>query len=377
MRPPRTVLEQKIRERRQTLEEFVVSAEQFARENGEAGTLGIRHLQRLVSGSGPNGRTLGPVRPATARLLEHMLGTSIEELLAPATAEPGDDSTNELRQMLHTTRKLDVGVVRLLRDQLTAIRRLDRQLGAVIAHEEACMKADQVSAFLSHSPPGKVRAQLAALLSELHTLAGWQALDLGSPTKSWQHYETAKRAARESENEAFEIHTAAEQSFVLLDIGETTQAVELLAANRSRAAAKVPKVLRAWLEAAHGEALASDGQLVKSLQAFDTAGSLLGQSSYSVGAPYIALNHTHLARWRGHALAQLSFPGAIDVLSSSLRDLDPSFVRAATALRVDLAAAHRAAGDLENAAHETENAIGLARSIGSKRQQRRIGTLHH
>ncbi|MFC7343253.1 hypothetical protein [Saccharopolyspora griseoalba] len=372
------MLEQKIRERRQTLEEFVASAEQFARENGEAGTLGMRHLQRLVSGRGPNGRPLGPVRPATARLLEHMLDTSVEELLAPTTpAEPGGDSTSELLQMLHLSRKVDEGVVRLLRDQLTAIRHLDRQLGAVIAHEEVCMKAEQVSAFLSHSPPGEVRAQLATLLSELRTLAGWQALDLGCPVKSWQHYETAKRAARESENEAFEIHTTGEQSFVLLDIGETTQAVELLAAARSRAATKVPKVLRAWLEAARGEALASDGQLVKSLQAFDTADSLLSQSSYSVGGPYIALNHTHLARWRGHALAQLRVPGALDVLSSSLRDLDPSFVRATTALRVDLATAHSTAGDRENAAHEMNKANELARSIGSKRQQRRIAALQN
>jgi hypothetical protein len=81
MRTFRTVLEQKIWERRQTLEEFVEFAEMFAREHKEPGTLGVRHLQRLASGQGPKGRPLGPVKPSTARLLEHILGLSVDELL--------------------------------------------------------------------------------------------------------------------------------------------------------------------------------------------------------------------------------------------------------------------------------------------------------
>lgn len=80
----RTVLEQKIRERRQTLAEFVEYAEIFARENKEAGTLSLRHLQRLIAGHGPQGQPLGPLRPATARLLERIFGRSADELLAPS-----------------------------------------------------------------------------------------------------------------------------------------------------------------------------------------------------------------------------------------------------------------------------------------------------
>jgi hypothetical protein len=85
MREYRTVLEQKIRERRQTFEEFAEFAETFAREHRELqlGSVSLRHLQRLASGVGPKGRPLGPVRAATARLLEHLLGGTIEELLSP------------------------------------------------------------------------------------------------------------------------------------------------------------------------------------------------------------------------------------------------------------------------------------------------------
>lgn len=82
--PARTVLEQKIRERRLTLREFVEYAETFAREHGEPGTLSFRHLQRLVAGRQPDGSPLRPLRPATVRLLERIFGLSISELLSPA-----------------------------------------------------------------------------------------------------------------------------------------------------------------------------------------------------------------------------------------------------------------------------------------------------
>ena len=88
MRVYRTVLEQKIRERRQTFEEFAEFAEVFAREHRELqlGSVSVRHLQRLASGVGPQGRPLGPVRPATARLLEQILGGTVDELLSPPSA---------------------------------------------------------------------------------------------------------------------------------------------------------------------------------------------------------------------------------------------------------------------------------------------------
>lgn len=96
MRTFRTVLEQKLWERRQTLEEFVEFAELFAREHKEPGTLGVRHLQRLASGSGPKGRPLGPVKASTARLLEHIFDLTVDELLRPpvraAAGESEDDS---------------------------------------------------------------------------------------------------------------------------------------------------------------------------------------------------------------------------------------------------------------------------------------------
>lgn len=83
----RTVLEQKIRERRLSLREFVEYVETFAREHNEPGTLSFRHLQRFVAGRQPDGAPLGPPRPATARLLERIFEMSIDDLLAPPTTD--------------------------------------------------------------------------------------------------------------------------------------------------------------------------------------------------------------------------------------------------------------------------------------------------
>ena len=101
----RTMLELRIRERRQTFEEFVEYAETFAREHGEPGTLSLRHLQRLVAGHRP-GNQLGPLRPATARLLEHIFDTKIEQLLAPATEELGGSSVEAATDQLASQSKV-------------------------------------------------------------------------------------------------------------------------------------------------------------------------------------------------------------------------------------------------------------------------------
>lgn len=376
MRPARTLLEQKIREQRRTLEEFVEHAEQFAREHGEPGTLSLRHLQRLTSGRGRNGQPLGPVRAATARLLERIFELSIDELLAaPVERETSIDTGAELRQRIQASHRVDSGVLALLHDQLMATRRLDRQLGAVVAHEEVRAKISQVRQLFTHSLAGGTRERLAILLAELHALAGWQALDLGNVMDAWQHYEDAKKAALESGSTPHEAHATAEQAFVLLDIGEARAAVDLLATTRENSGRKCSPLLRSWLAAAHGEALAGDNQQAASLHAFDTATDILPSDPSEQDGPYVALNTTHLTRWRGHALARFGVPEAVDVLTNALDDLDSSFTRAETSLRVDLAIGLSGCDEERSSRQQVERAKTLASSIGSARQQRRLLSL--
>jgi tetratricopeptide (TPR) repeat protein len=162
--------------------------------------------------------------------------------------------------------------------------------------------------------------------------------------------------------------------FVLIDAGATREAVDLLDSARQRADPTAPGVLRAWLAVAHGEALAAHGERTASLYAFDQAAELLPDDPADEW-PYVALDAVHLARWRGHALARFGDPEATAVLTDALKRLDPSFVRAETALRVDLATALAATGDRDEAHTHAHRADRLAAQVGSARQRRRIKTI--
>lgn len=375
-RSPRTVLEQEIRQRRQTFEEFAEFAEMYARENGETGTLSVRHLQRLAAGAGENGQPLGAPRPATARLLESIFDTSIETLLRPPNADaPEPDAESQLRQMLHAAASVDASVLALLNEQLTATRRLDRQLGAVVARDEVQVKVQQVHRLLTYSITPATREGLAVHLSELCTLAGWQALDAGDLADAWRQYTLAATAAAQSTEPAYGAHSAAGQAFTLIDLGNPRDAVEVLGAARERVDRRSSRLMRSWLAAAHGEALAADGQRSACLHAFDRAAALLPDDPVVDGGPYVVLDPVHLARWRGHALARIGDPSAVDTLTAALDRLDPTFTRAEVGLRVDLATTLVATGEREEAAEHMSVAEARAIEIGSRRQLRRLAVL--
>lgn len=373
MQTYRTLLEQIIRERRQTFEEFVESVEMFAREHKEPGTLGVRHLQRLVAGRQPDGSPLHPVKATTARLLEHMLGLSVDELLAPPNGRlSADDSEAEFRQRLNASSQVDESMLKILRGQLDDIRRVDRQFGAIVAHDEVRVKGKQVAELLTYCVSTRIREPLAALLSEFYCLAGWQALDMGRLKESWQHYENAASAAAESRLPSFMALAQAGRVFVMTDIGKTGTAVDLAIDVLKVADQKCSTLLRAWLASASGEALAADGQGAQSLYAFDKASGFLRTAEFDPDEPYVALDQTHLARWRGYALAKYRASEAIDLLWEALRRFDSTFVRAETALRVDLATALAAQGEPVAAQGQIFRALQLAEHVGSTRQVRRI-----
>ena len=375
-RPARTLLEQLIRaERGETFEAFVAYAEEFARRNRLPGTLSLRHLLRLVSGRKTDGTPLGTPRPATANLLERIFGVPATELLKPPRNDAEDHATVEIRQRLSAARHVDLDVIELFRGQLNALRRLDRQMGAIVAYGEVREKVEQVRHLHSYSVSPGVRAELARLLSELGALAGWEALDRYEIGSAWEHHEMAKQAAREAGAHGLLAHTIAQQAFVLCELGEVGPAVAQLAQARTLVKRTAPGLLRAWLAAAHGEGLAAAGHRDEALRAFDAAGSLLPADPVDPALPFLFLKGAHLDRWRGHALARLGDVDAVDVLRGALGRLDSTFTRAETSLRVDLAVALAAKGEHDRARVQAEQAQRLATEIGSVRQRNRILTL--
>jgi hypothetical protein len=90
---------------------------------------------------------------------------------------------------------------------------------------------------------------------------------------------------------------------------------------------------------------------------------------------FLFLESVHLDRWRGHAFARLDDVEAVEVLTSALERLDPTFARAGTSLRVDLAVALIATGEYVGARVHAERVEQLAIEFGSVRQRHRMRTL--
>ena len=307
------------------------------------------------------------------RLFREIYGRTNAELGFPDEPEEDPEAT-ELRSRLAIARTIDQQTVTLFHRQIDHARTLDRRFGALTQLDQLRAQISQVHQLLTYSTGG-VRMALAGALMEASTLAGWQALDRTAHGQAWTHYERAKAAARESSAPTLLAHALAEQAFLLIDLGETTAAVDQLAHARTLATGTTSALFRAWLAAAHGEALAAAGHAHDAQRAFDTASALLPTNPVDPELPFLFLGGSHLDRWRGHALARLGAPDAIDQLTNALTRLPPDFVRARTGLLVDLTYAHAAAGDRDAALAHARHARRLATQIRSDRQQRRLSRL--
>jgi len=310
------------------------------------------------------------------RLVSEAFGTEIDashEIHAEASVSDGD---TELIVRLSESSTVDRGLVNLLEDQTDSYRALDRQLGAARLLQQTELHVKQIADLMAYSLPGGIRTGLAVALAEAAALAGWQALDLGRPAAAWRLHETAKAAANEAGCAPVLAHVSAQQAYVLLDLGRCKEAAGLIRRCRQDAGTRIPGLLVAWLWTAEAEALAAaggdDGRVRRAL---DEASRLINAHHGGPGLPYLFLDDVHFGRWRGHCLARLGSADAVDELTRWLAKLDPSFQRATAALHGDLALAHMARGNHEEALAAALSARTLATSTSSVRQRRRISDL--
>jgi transcriptional regulator with XRE-family HTH domain len=285
------------------------------------------------------------------------------------------DPREELAARLAAAQGLSASDVRIMRQQVDQIRTLDRQLGAPAVLEQLRALMTTMREFLACSLRPGVREGLAAALADAAALAGWQALDVGSISKAWDHFETAKVAARESLSPALLAHAMGEQAFALLDLGEGAEAVDLVRAARALVDHGGPRLLTAWLHAAEAEAHSVSGNDMDCRQALDAAAVALPADMADPALPFIFLSESHLARWRGNCLARLGDASGIEDSLAALTGMDASFTRAEAGLRCDLAQAMTIRGELDEALIHARLARQLAIRVGSVRHRRRVERL--
>lgn len=128
--------------------------------------------------------------------------------------------------------------------------------------------------------------------------------------------------------------------------------------------------MRSWLAAAEGEMRAAGGDSDGAHRALEEAEQLLPPGDSDPELPFLALNSTHLARWRGHCMARLGADEAVTDLNSALDSLaGGDFRRAEAGLRVDMALALKARGEEDEARKHAKRAEELAGNTGSARQR--------
>jgi tetratricopeptide (TPR) repeat protein len=309
--------------------------------------------------------------PDHARLL---LGLSPKQAPAAiAQAGPGQDS--ELLGQITAARSIDRTVVRALQGETDTIRLLDRRLGAPAVAGKLEAHITQIETSLRYSLRPGNRQQLAAVLADASALAGWQAIDMAQLPNAWAHFERATAAAREAGDACLLAFAAGEQAYVLLDLKRPAEALAMVQAAYEETHAAIPDQVRGWLHAAEAEMAAAAGQEPACRSALDLAASEIGHSPASEDLPYVTLNDTHFARWRGNCLVVFGDPEAARELNAALAAMDGSFTRAEAGLRCDLAAALHVRGEHDEARHHLKRARELAQVTDSARQRRRVRDL--
>jgi tetratricopeptide (TPR) repeat protein len=218
---------------------------------------------------------------------------------------------------------------------------------------------------------------VALALAGASTLAAWQAIDSGAVERAWRHYELAKSAARDAEAPMYLAHAMGEQAYVLCDAGRPALGVDLVRdAQRTLGRSGSPR-LRAWLYAAEAELCAHAGMTDGSKRALDAATAVIpsGPEDRDPDMLSIFLNGAHLTRWRGNVLGLLGDGEAVTDLYGALEVMDPTFVRARAGLHTDLAQAHLARAEYDDADTHLRQARLLASRTGSVRQRRRVDLL--
>jgi tetratricopeptide (TPR) repeat protein len=388
---PRTLLEQLIREMDATYEELAAQYNKLADRLGEKSAMSVRHLQRLAYGERPGQRTV----PSTSRVLRQMFGFPMADLLGPSrvgTEAPvsilsslegpaatgggavGPGPHGELVERIRAATSVDHGLVEALHDQTDYLRLIDRRLAGLILRQQLLGHLATLRTLLEHATCSDQRVPLSAELSDAEALAAWVALDLGDIEAAWTHHHTARLAAREAESLALLAHAMMQQAFVLTEINEVKNAVQLAREAMSLAGTSVPPLLVVWLRAGEGEVLAAAGDDRGSRAAFDQALGALPRDARDPDLPYIQLDQTHLARWHGNVLARLGDAAAVDRLFEALDAPDYS-LRAQAGLHTDLVVSLTKTGDRDQARRHLQLARDLAQRAGSRRQLRRIAQL--
>ncbi|MFP1629557.1 XRE family transcriptional regulator [Streptomyces sp. 5K101] len=350
--------------------------EQYARRH--ALDIGSTASLRVYVSEWENGKR--PITERYAQILRPVLGVTDEELFgrhSPTSPPPAVGGYDELISRIDSARNVSLTMVKTFMDQTELLRTVDRQMGAATLVDQMTGHLATLEDALTFAVLPETRRPVALALAGAATLAAWQALDAGGVERAWRHYELGKRAAQEAGEPMYLAHATAEQAYVLNDAGRPETGVALVREAQRLGGSQMSPRLQAWLYAAEAELCANAGMADDCRRALEKADAVLpdGAEARDPDMLSIFLNGGHLARWRGSSLALLGEDDALSSLYTALDEADPTFIRATSGLRCNLAQAHLAREEHAQAQEHLQQARLLAKRTGSVRHLRRIEQL--
>ncbi|WP_461008943.1 helix-turn-helix domain-containing protein [Streptomyces capparidis] len=206
---------------------------------------------------------------------------------------------------------------------------------------------------LAAETENKSRARLAAVGSEIASLAGWLAWDMGDHGSARTWYGTAIKAAHSARDPLLSAYQLGSFAQFEAHAGNGAHALRLVEAARKRLGARRPAIADAWLCTAEALAHASVGDSEGADQALTTAAHLTDSVADEESPPWpwvFSFTHAKVAASRVSCGARLGLPRWVfDAQDGAGSVMAAGHEKQRALLLLDLAFAHLTAGRLDGA----------------------------
>ncbi len=260
-------------------------------------------------------------------------------------------STPALATLAAPKHHAETGQAATLRVATTAYRRMDGATSSRQLSEVVRSHLGLVQAVAADEPKEAQKLRLAAVGSEVASLAGWLSWDMGDAGSARTWYGSAIKAARRSGNSLLVAYQVGSLAQMEADAGNVAQALDLVRLARSQVGPQEIVIADAWLSTVEALAHAAAGDERSSDRALVRSRSEVNRIPAEEPPPWpwvFTFNEAKVLACRLACGARLGLPAWV------FESGDEAMLVAAAAhakqraiLQLDLAAGHLASGRLE------------------------------
>ncbi|MFD9862603.1 helix-turn-helix domain-containing protein [Streptomyces alboflavus] len=241
----------------------------------------------------------------------------------------------------------------VLRIATTAYRRMDATASARQLADTVQGHMRLVQTVASQAPDQASRAQLAAVGSEVASLAGWLAWDMADAGSARTWYGGAIKAARRSGDRLLIAYQQGSLAQFEVEAGNVAQGLSLIRTARRQLGGERPAVAAAWLSSVEAVAHATGGDERAAERALRASAAEVEQMPGEEPPPWpwvFAFDHRKVAAARVTCGARLARPRwVLASLDDATAALSSNHEKQRALLGLDVASGHMASGHLDTA----------------------------